>query len=268
MSDIKSNVIPDIKLSVSKAKVFADCKRKYKYSYIDKLPKKEYEFHTFGKLCHKVLEDFHRHYIDGGTEPYHTQIGKCFNSALAEYAPKVTPEMKKECYEIINKYLMMISSDKKMGAAANVIAVEKDFNLVIKDKVLLNGFIDRVQLDADGVIHVADYKTSKNDKYLKNDFFQLLTYAYVMCLEDANIQTVRTSYVMLRMDFKYVTKDFSRKEIMKVEDKFIEYADNILAEKMFRPTPTILCKWCDFLDICESGKALVNPSAKYGETKW
>ena len=47
-----------LNLSVSKLKTFEDCKTKFKFSYIDKLPKKEWEFHSFGKFLHAVLEYF------------------------------------------------------------------------------------------------------------------------------------------------------------------------------------------------------------------
>ena len=35
-----------LRLSVSKAKSFSDCKKKFKYSYIEKLPSKEYDHLT------------------------------------------------------------------------------------------------------------------------------------------------------------------------------------------------------------------------------
>src|SRR5690606_681164 len=54
----------DHKLSVSKVKTFDSCKAKYKYSYIEKLPKKEFEFHIFGTFCHDVLENFHLKLIE------------------------------------------------------------------------------------------------------------------------------------------------------------------------------------------------------------
>jgi DNA-binding protein YbaB len=49
----------NFKLSVSKAKTFEDCKAKYKFSYIEKLPKKDWDFHVFGKFLHAILEEFH-----------------------------------------------------------------------------------------------------------------------------------------------------------------------------------------------------------------
>ena len=69
----------DLRLSVSKTKTFLDCKAKYKFCYIEKLPRKDWDFHTFGKFCHKVLEDFHNAYVkNNSTEPFNIEMGKAF----------------------------------------------------------------------------------------------------------------------------------------------------------------------------------------------
>jgi ATP-dependent helicase/DNAse subunit B len=50
----------DLSLSVSKAKTFDDCKAKYKFCYIQKLPRIDRDFHIFGKFLHSTLESFHK----------------------------------------------------------------------------------------------------------------------------------------------------------------------------------------------------------------
>src|SRR5690242_7127802 len=120
-----------LRLSVSKTKTFLDCRTKFKYAYIEKLPKKDWEHHTLGKFCHKVLEDFHIAYIEGSTEPYNVTMQKAFKAAVAEYKAAMTPEMKKECWVMIDKYLRIVSDDKKNNLSANVIACEKNFELLV-----------------------------------------------------------------------------------------------------------------------------------------
>ena len=262
--------VKSLRLSVSKTKTFLDCRKKFDFSYIQKLPKKEWEHHTFGKFCHKVLEDFHLFYINGSKDPYNISMNKAFKNALLEYKAQMTPEMKKECFALISKYLKLISEQK---VSDNVLACEKTFELPIQMKnggtLVLNGMIDRIQLDADNVIHVADYKTTKNKKYLKNDYFQLLTYAYVLISEDPSIKKVRGSYVLLRHDFEYITAEFEVPEIMKIKDKYLEYADQILSEKEYTPNPTPLCNYCDFQNLCPEGKEKSFDNKKiYGEVKW
>lgn len=256
-----------LRLSVSKTKTFIDCKAKYNFAYNLKLPKKEFEFHTFGKLCHKILEDFHNAYISGAQEPFNITMKAAYKAAIEEYKDKIKPEMKTEVWNIFNRYLEIISNDKKNKVAATVLACEKPFELVVDNKIVLNGMIDRIQIDQDGVLHIADYKTTKDKKYLKNDYFQLLTYAYVMLSEDPSLELIRCSYIMLRHDFEYITTEFKKDEIVKVESKYIDYFNQIINESEFKASPTNLCRYCDFLDSCKDGKNQYNSYA-YGEVDW
>lgn len=258
----------ELRLSVSKTKTFSQCKKKFEFNYIHKLPTKDWEHHIFGKFCHKVLEEFHEQYIKGCLLPYNMVMTDAFKIAWAEYKEKMTPEMKKECWAIIDKYLRMVSQDKSQGLPLNVIAVEKRFEIPVGENIILNGAIDRIQLDADNMVHVCDYKTVKNKKYLKDDFFQLLTYAYVILKEDPSIKKVRASYILLRHDFEYITTEFNKKEILTVKDKYIEYAQQIVNEKEFKPTPTALCNFCDFQSLCPEGKSKAFNQNIYGEVAW
>lgn len=255
-----------LRLSVSKTKTFIDCNKKYYYSYVLKLPKKERDYHIFGKFVHKVLENFHREYIQASKEPFNDVMSASFDDAIKEFGPSMTKEAKQEAYEMVDKYLQKITKEK--DSIKTITDVEKNFDFNISKNVILNGMIDRIQIDPDGVVHVCDYKTVKNKKYIKNDFFQLLTYAYVIHSENPEIKKVRGSYVLLRHDFEYITKEFSIDEILEIKDKYDSYAKMIEEEKLWRPTTGPLCRFCDFLDTCKDGKTFLNGNIKVGETQW
>jgi len=257
----------DLRLSVSKTKTFLQCKKQFKFNYIEKLPKKDWDHHTFGKFCHKVLEYFHQQYLEGCLLPYNTVMNDAWKVAWAEYKDKMNPVMKQECWDLINKYLKMVST-KKSQFPANVIGVEKRFEFPVAENIILNGAIDRIQQDDDGIIHVCDYKTAKNKKYLKDDFFQLLTYAYVIVTEDPSVKKVRASYIMLRHDFEYITTEFTLKDIKKVKDKFLDYAEQIKTETDYKATPTALCNFCDYLEHCPEGKGKAFNQNVYGEVAY
>lgn len=273
MQDTKARVLlakpedyQSLALSVSKAKTFKDCKAKYRFCYIEKLPRKEWDFHVFGKFLHEILERYYKKVIAGAQELPNVILSSAWKEAYVEWKPKLTSEQIQEAKEICKLFLKDLAASKN---PPTIIDVEKPFNIDIDGKVLLNGFIDRVQIDSDGVLHVSDYKTTKNKRYLKNDFFQLQTYAFVMCLEDSSLKKVRTSYILLRHGFESIVKEFDRDEIMQSEQVFLDYANQIGAEKLFRPNPTFLCKFCDYLDTCDAGlKITGNESLKYGTDKW
>lgn len=241
----------EMSLSVSKDKTFEDCKAKFKFCYIDKLPRIERDFHIFGKYLHQVLENFHRALIEEPSkrEDWLPVMEAAWEVAYNEYSDQMTGLQYKEAREIVEEYKSILKED----GLPNVIAVEKPFYINLNNKILLNGFIDRVQIDPDGMIHVADYKTTKDPKYLK-DFFQVMTYCYALCLEDPSIKRFRASFILLRHNFDYLTQEFTREEVMSVAEKFITAASNIEEEKLWRPNPQFLCKHCDYLDHCKSGK--------------
>lgn len=275
-------VIPDdhnfFKLSVSKSKTFKDCKKKYKFTYIDKLPRKDWDFQVFGTFLHQVLENFELDIIKGYDGPDNILMKKSFKSALnmplkdgekETFKDKLTTEQKKESTEILQEFLEKRYKQKKENKLPKVLYAEKPFKIDVDGKLLINGFIDVVQRDVDGVLHVADYKTSKSKKYLKNDFMQLKTYAYAMCLEDPDLQKIRCSYVMLRFGFDSIQTEFTRDEVMVMEKEFVEYAELMKKEKLFRASPSPLCKYCDHLEICDEGmrkQGIIN--SNFGETSW
>lgn len=245
----QSNV--DMTLSVSKAKTFDDCKAKFKFCYIDKLPRVDRDFHIFGKYLHQILENFHLYIINNPErrDDWVSVLKEASDSAYAEYSEQITGVQQKEAKDIIREYQSILEED----GLPNVLAVEKEFYINLNNKVLLNGFIDRIQLDKDGLIHVIDYKTTKDPKYLK-DFFQLMTYCYALCLGDESLTRIRGSFVLLRHNFDYLTQEFTRDEVISVAEKFLKYAYSIEDEKLWRPNPQFLCKYCDFLESCKSGK--------------
>ena len=265
---MSSKLIPEFKksddtivLSVSKVKTFQTCKAKYRYCYIEKLPRKDWEFLTFGKFLHETLENFYKEIINGSTILKNELMTNCFKAAYKNWKAKLKPEQVKEAKEILTQLL-------KKDEDITVLSVEKEFYIDIDSKILLNGYIDRIQLDPDGMLHVSDYKTTKNKKYLEKDHFQLLTYAFVMCLEDPTLEKVRTSYILLRHGFTSIVKEYSRAEIMKVENEFLEYAKQISDEKLYRPNPGFLCSYCDYYEgICPEGKKMES-SEKYGVVGW
>lgn len=255
-------------LSVSKLKTFQQCKAKYHYCYIQKLPRQERDYLTFGKLLHKALEVFESEIMKGSIVADHLLMKTAFSEAIKESEFPVTQEQKKEAFEILCKFLEKRAKNK--NSLPKPIAVEKPFNIDVGDGVLLNGYIDLVQMDPDNVLHVADYKTSKTKQYLKKDFLQLKTYSYVMCVENLELENIRTSYIMLKHNFNSLIENFRREDVLPIESEFRRSAAEINQEKLFRPSPGPLCKYCDYAMECPDGRdklGLVKVDS-FGEVNW
>lgn len=254
------------KISVSKDKTFESCKRKYQYNYILKLPKRSFTFFAFGKMLHMVLENFHKELLIDPAMNQSKVMARCFKEALKLEGPKFTDEEKRQAYDIVDEYLQLLS---EQDTPARIIGVERQFSLDIEGVALLNGMIDRTQIDPDGVMHVIDYKTSKSMKYYEDDMFQLMVYAYVLMTEDPTLKTIRGSYMFLKHKFAMITRDFERDEVMKIGPKIIADAKAMQEETEFPANPSFMCNYCEFSESCSEGKAAIMPRIhKTGQTTW
>ncbi len=264
-------------ISVSKAKTFKDCAAKYRFSYILKLPRKDYDYLVLGKLLHEALERFHKILLQEKTPfvEYKQLLADCLCAAQfkdqeaknAGWKKSISESQVKESEAILAKYLIILEKQQNKPQAI-ILDLEKSFYVMVDGHIVLNGFIDLVKMDPDGILHVADYKSSKNDKFLKDDYFQLLVYAFVEFLEDPTLEKVRCSYIMLKQNFKHLTKEFTRKEVMEeMEPKFIDIFEEIKKEKLFRPTIGPLCGYCQFSEPDDNGKIHCQEGAKAVEDK-
>lgn len=268
MPSEEQNIIKQLKLSVSKTKTFSSCKKKYEYNYILHYPKRTWDFHTLGKFIHLVLEEFHRSYINGSTDPLNIVMGRAYKIAMKEFGKLMSEDSKKEAFAMIDGYLKKITNEQH--TLKNVIAVEKSFSFPITEHIILNGMIDKIEIGQDGILDIGDYKTTKQIKYVQDDFLQLQTYAYVLMTEDPSIKQIRGAYIMVRHNFKRIEKIFSYDEAMEIKDQFISFANEIENEVNFDASPSFLCNYCDFNNVCEPGKEFLNKgkNIKYGEVKW
>jgi len=272
-------------LSVSKYKTFSDCNKKYQFCYILKFPRVEQDFQIFGKLVHKVLEEFYLKRLDGNIDPDNVLMSHSFKVAKEEYKEKATKEQLEETKNICMDYLKHLDAERILKKEPKIIFAEKSFNFVIDDKILLNGYIDRVQVDVDGMLNVVDYKSSDlfdKDDLIRSDYhkskkfkryckdtLQLQTYAYVMFESNPELEKIRCSYMFPRHNFDSIQMEFTREKAMEIKDIYLKAFGDISEEKLFRAKTTPLCGYCDFKEHCEAGKEYLGLNVKnFGETNW
>lgn len=233
-----------MKLSASSTKTYEQCAKKYYYSYIEKLPKKEWGHLTLGTFCHAVLEQFHEEWLQDKNVNLTSLIGKCFSEQRKNY--KMTPEQLEDAKTMLQEYLFSVEKN----GMPNVLSNEEAFEIVIEN-YLIRGFIDRIDIDKDGTFHILDYKTSKSDKYM--DDFQLLVYGLALKNKYPDINKLRGSYIFLRQNSRLLTYEFDLSDLAKCQNKIIEYGKSIESETKWETSPGPLCKWCDFYEPCQGG---------------
>jgi DNA helicase-2/ATP-dependent DNA helicase PcrA len=234
-----------IKISASSVKTFQQCPRKYKYNYLDHLPKKTFDHLILGNLCHKVLEIFHRQYIQ---EPIpKTKYGKLMGSAFEEARKEfdTTKKIEDEAFVLLKDYLATLSK----SPIPKVKDVEVPFEFNLDDTVIIRGFIDRIDLIGER-FRIVDYKTTKNVKYLEP--FQLNLYGLWLHKEYPNLKDFDASYVLLRHKSKTKDYTFNLKDLDRIHKELLAYANKIKNEVAWNTNPSPLCRFCDFYEVCDA----------------
>lgn len=123
--------------------------------------------------------------------------------------------------------------------------------------VAMKGYIDRIALDADGLVVISDYKTGKvpDPKYIADDqkWFQLLAYA-LMLKEAQQKKTSKLELFYLSKKTKHtvmVTQenlDNARQVVMRTRASI----DESSTSGQFACNVTNLCNWCYYkkINIC------------------
>lgn len=239
-----------IKLSASSIKTYDQCPRKWKFTYLDKAPKKDHDYFELGNLCHKTLELFHANYMKDTKQSFGTLsklMSACFLDAKKE-VPNVKIEIKNEAKILLLDYLKSVIN----SGMPNVQATELPFNFQIGDDILIRGFIDRLDLTEDGTFHIIDYKTTKNPRYLEP--MQLLIYGLALQRNYPEIEKFRASYILLKHNGKLKDYNFTKEDLVQVEKEIMHYGQTIRNENEWLPMPSRLCDWCDFKELCEAHK--------------
>lgn len=248
IDDAEEKKVEILKLSASSMKTYDQCPLKYKYNYIDKLPRKEWDHFSLGNLCHRTLEIFHQTYMKEGTSKRSLSKLMSYSFALArkEFGG-IHKNILVEAKGLIRDYLDSVARNEM----PLVKGVETQFNFNLEKDILVRGYLDRIDIMKNGIFHIVDYKTTKNTKYL--DSFQLLIYGLWLKHKYPHINNFKASYILLRYKSKLKSFDFNTEDIIKCKKKIIEYANSIntsINENTWTPVPGKLCNWCDFKQVC------------------
>lgn len=243
----KGSVI--LTLSPSRIKTYQQCPRKYYYTYVAKLPRKDWAHFHLGTMVHGVLEFFHAEYRkDGGEFNLKRLMKEAFQKqreAMKKENTELSIEILTQARDLLAEYLKRMETN---GIGAEIISLEEDFNIKIDDKYSVQGIVDRIDRDPDGVMHIKDYKTTKNAKYMEP--FQLQVYGIHLLNKYPDIDRFRGSYIMLRHGGKPISYDFNAQDVKKERQVVLDYALKITQEERWITKPSALCDWCDFKDPC------------------
>jgi len=274
---IEESGIPILTLSPSRIKTYQQCPRKYYHTYVTKLPRKDWAHFHLGTMVHGVLEFFHAEFKKDGCELNLKHLMKeAFQKQRETWKKEnidkdLSMEILTQARDLLFEYLKRMETS---GIGSEIISLEEDFRIglgmmcyepesklwrILQDgempadnmktcKVDIRGIVDRIDRDSDGVMHIRDYKTTKNKKYMEPS--QLQSYGIHLLEKYPNIDRFRGSYIMLRHGGEPISYDFNLEDIKKERLIILDYAIKITQEERWIMKQSILCDWCDFKDPC------------------
>lgn len=276
--------------SYSKLEVFKNCPLQYKYKYIEKKYSQDTSIALeIGSLCHYVLEQKGRMVAAKQNVDYN-KLDNILLDGVSEVDEKTKEELlgvsqlKRKYFEVWHeadnasgtsydekiKIFIQVLHEEMEDDEWEPIYFEKPFEFVWNNKVIIKGFIDRIDarriqcdekgyVDVGGVkIHktnvksydfrVIDYKTSKK-VYEQSKLATSLQFGIygLAILNEFGVLPVESKYRFILIDDEQyaLTKGWEKRLIKALDKVFgdIEASEN---KEVFVPKPSPLCHWCNF----------------------
>jgi len=238
---------PAFKLSHFKLSIFRQCPRRYKYHYVDGLyqeHRKLWPHLTMGQLVHYALSDFlSQSNRDRSFPRMQAILHRRWNTQREGFK---TPEQEKEYWERALKHLRWFYDTQDVRARPFMLEALHQVN--IAPDLALIGKVDRVDHSEDGSFHVIDYKTGRNAR--GGDGFQLLAYS-VLLGKKFKTRVSKVSYLFLN-GLGWQSIEPTDSQLKEAEEQLRAARDEIINEQEYPPTPSQLCPWCDFAEICDA----------------
>ena len=255
-------------LSPSRAGDFMTCPLLYRFRTIDKLPEEISPDAVRGTVVHKVLEDLFDLPADDRTpDRARSMLPVAWRQVLEQepllsdlFAPTAggSDEVGSagvdfdswlaSCEVVLEKYFAL-EDPRRLEPAERELYVEA----VLESKLLLRGFVDRLDVAPNGMIRVVDYKTGRSpgERFEAKAMFQMRFYALVIWRTRGVVPSMlQLVYLGNGEILRYVPDEA---DLLATERKVEAVWRAIrLAEETgdWQPSPSRLCSWCSHQAIC------------------
>lgn len=263
-----------VRLSFSRIDTYRRCPLQFRYGYVDKLPSRPGPHLSFGTSIHRVLEWLYDRKLPDWPDADEL-VAALYDAWDSTGFRDVDRDEQLRFYRLGQQVLRAYHRRERDDFALPA-GTEVWFELPVAPAdgpaddptaggALIVGSIDRIDADADGGLHVVDYKTSRRvrDRQRVAGSLQLGIYA-LACehLFGRLPETVCLDFVVpgtkVRVAVGDVDLDAPRRAALQA-------ARGIRAEH-FEPTPNNLCGWCDYRALCPAweadGPAVLGPASE------
>lgn len=262
------------RFSYTQLKSYETCPWQYRFAFLMQIPVRGKGTFSFGKTMHDTLQKFFALI----QQRQHSQQGDLFGGQTdTENAKKTVGELA-SLEELLNLYAaswvdewFASPQDKEehrergrtalkgyyaavRGSIIHPKHLEQGFSLKVDDdangrQFTLYGRIDRVDELDDGSLEIIDYKTGATKTELKTEDKEQLLIYQLAALEVFTEPVKRLSFQYLESGTQQSFLGAER-DLQRVRRKVLDTIHEIERGE-FVATPGVVCKFCDFREICE-----------------
>ncbi|GAB2741237.1 RecB family exonuclease [Nocardioides pakistanensis] len=245
-------------LSPSRAGDFMTCPLLYRFRTVDRLPEPPSPEAVRGTVVHKVLEDLfdlpapHRTPERAGAlvQPAWEAVLEAEPGIAEMFAadgPEIGPWLA-SCRESLDRYFAL-EDPTRLEPAERELYVET----LLDSKLLLRGFIDRVDVAPTGEIRVVDYKTGKapHPAFEAKALFQMKFYALVLWRTRGVVPAMlQLIYLGSGELLRYTPDEADLRATERKLEALWKAIDRAHESGDWRPRRSALCGWCAHQALC------------------
>ena len=245
-------------LSPSRAGDFMTCPLLYRFRTIDRLPEPPSPEAVRGTLVHKVLEDLFDLPAPSRTpEQAHALLEPTWEAlvgaepeldAMFEGAGRDVAEWLTSCRRALDQYFTL-EDPRRLEPAERELYVEA----LLDSRLLLRGFVDRLDVAPDGAIRVVDYKSGKSpgEMWEGKALFQMKFYALVIWRTRGVIpKMLQLIYLGNAEIVRYVPDEADLLATERKVEAVWAAIKRAQEAQDWRPSPGRLCDWCNHKALC------------------
>lgn len=249
-------------LSPSRAGDFRACPLRYRLRTIDRLPEPPSPSAVRGTVVHKVLEDL-------------------FDLPAAERTPKRAEAMVQDAWSVVldaEPGLMELFAEETLGQSTEITAwlascresLRGYFDLedprrlepserevyietLLDSKLMLRGFVDRIDVAQDGSLRVVDYKTGRAPAvgFEGRAMFQMRFYALILWRTRGVVPALlQLIYLGDGQVVTYVPDEQDLKATERLVEALWRAIDTARLTGEWQPSPGAVCAWCSYQAHC------------------
>jgi len=246
--------------SHSRIGTFETCPRKFSFAYVEKLPAVGQSVETFmGKRVHESLERLHQEAKAGHVLPEAELLADFESRWRAEWTTAVRVvrrDKTEEDYRAAGSTCLARYHRRYTPFHRSVVATEQRIEIALDEggQFRLQGFIDRIDQVANGMLEVHDYKTSSRlpTQADCDADRQLAVYEMGVRALFPNTQEVKLVWHYLQFD-REIRSRRTAGQLEELRASLLAKAKAIVAATERGDFPTRvsrLCDWCDYRVHC------------------